>query len=436
MTSASTQEDDFLILDDSETTSGPKERWRILLVDDEPDIHQATRYALDGFTYDNKDLEIVSALSAREAMEILEDDPEPFCLAFIDVVMESDDAGLKLVRHIREERGDRLIRVILRTGQPGMAPERYVIENYDIDDYKAKTELTAQKLITSVISSLRAWKELMRIEKIVIERTAEISEKNKVLHVINKDLTDSIIYARRIQEAILPLDSIINSQVPRFTVFYEPKDIVSGDFYWFYHRDNVIYFAVVDCTGHGVPGAFMAVLGYSLLNQVVNSSKSDEPSDLLTQLDLLLRNALRHNPGRVQANHDGMDLALCVYRPETQVLKYAGARRPLYWYHKEGVTILPGARHSIGGESVFHTETQTVQVNKGDMVYMFTDGITDQFGGEDRKKLLSRRWIETLDVIITYEFKEHEELIRNFFLNWKQDMPQTDDVLVMGMQVV
>lgn len=436
MTSTVAQDDDFLVFGDDDASDAPKERWRILLVDDEPDIHQATRYALDGFTYDNKELEIISALSAREAMDIYEEQGNTFCVAFIDVVMESDDAGLKLVRWIREERNDRIVRVILRTGQPGLAPERYVIENYDIDDYKAKTELTAQKLITSVISSLRAWKELMRIETIVQERTAEISEKNKVLHVINKDLTDSIIYARRIQEAILPLDSIINSQVPRFTVFYEPKDIVSGDFYWFYHRDNVIYFAVVDCTGHGVPGAFMAVLGYSLLNQVVNSSKSDEPSDLLTQLDLLLRNALRHNPGRVQANHDGMDLALVVYRPETQVLKFAGARRPLYWYHKDGVTILPGARHSIGGEKVFGTETQTVQVGKGDLLYMFTDGITDQFGGDDRKKLLSRRWKETLDVIVTHDFKDHEELIRNFFLNWKQDMPQTDDILVMGMQVV
>lgn len=436
MTSTVTQEDDFLVFGEEEEATGPRERWRILLVDDEPDIHQATRYALDDFSYDGKDLEIVSALSAREAMEILEDDPQPFSMAFVDVVMETDEAGLTLVRHIREERGDRLIRIILRTGQPGMAPERYVIENYDIDDYKAKTELTAQKLITSVISSLRAYKELTRIEKIVEERTAEITEKNKVLHVINKDLTDSIIYARRIQEAILPLDNIINSQVPRFSVYYEPKDIVSGDFYWFFHKDNVIYFAVVDCTGHGVPGAFMAVLGYSLLNQVVNSSKTDEPSDLLTQLDLLLRNALRHNPGRIQANHDGMDLGLCVYRPETGQLKYAGARRPLYWYHKDGVTIIPGARFSIGGEDVFHTETVTVNTAKGDMVYMFTDGITDQFGGTEKKKLLSRRWKERMDIIAQSEFSQHQELVKNFFLNWRGDMPQTDDVLVMGMQVV
>ncbi len=426
--------DDVFVFEDEGIAPKSKGSWKILIVDDEPEMHTVTKLALDGFTYDDKRLELLSCYSAKEARELLPDHPD-IALAFIDVVMETDDAGLVLVRYIREELKFNHLRIILRTGQPGMAPERFVIENYDIDDYKAKTEMTAQKLITSVVGSLRAHKEIKRIEQIVEERTTEIREKNQVLSALNRDLTDSIVYARRIQEAILPLDQIVSSQIPRFSVFYEPKDIVSGDFYWFFNRDEEIFFAVVDCTGHGVPGAFMAVLGYSLLNQVMSVTKTSQPDDILEQLDALLRVALRRDSRSIMHNHDGMDIAFGVFNSRTQELKFSGARRPLFIFRNGNLTMVPGTRCSIGATDKVKFECYSIQLQRGDMCYMFTDGITDQFGGPENRKMFSRRFKEMMGDIVVKEFGQHQDLIKQLFGKWRGENPQTDDVLVMGMQV-
>lgn len=428
-------DEEFFSFLESDETAAKLEKWKILIVDDEPEVHRVTRLALDGFVYDERELELTSAYSGEEAKNILDQDAD-FAMAFVDVVMESDDAGLQLVRYIRETLKNTHLRIILRTGQPGVAPEQFVIENYDIDDYKAKTEMTAQKLITSVVGSLRAYKEIKRIEQIVETRTAEIREKNQELLVLNRDLTDSIVYARRIQEAILPLEQLVNSQIPRFTILYEPKDIVSGDFYWFFNRGEDIYFAVVDCTGHGVPGAFMAVLGYSLLNQVISMTKTSEPDDILTQLDLLLRNALRRDSRMVIHNHDGMDLGLCVFNTRTMQLKFAGARRPLYIYRGDNLTIVPGTRISIGSIEMAKFEAYQMQLQKGDVCYIFTDGVTDQFGGPDNRKMFPRRFKQMLSKIVESDFEQHQELLKNYLLKWRGDNPQTDDILVMGMQVL
>lgn len=428
--------EDAFVFQEEEAAVEHKETWKVLLVDDEPEVHNVTKLALDGFQYDGKYLEMHSAFSAKEAREMLAQDPG-FAMAFVDVVMETDDAGLQLVKHIRQQLGNLHLRIILRTGQPGMAPERFVIENYDIDDYKAKTDMTAQKLITTVVGSLRAYKEIKKIEKIVEERTSEIREKNKVLSVLNRDLTDSIIYARRIQEAILPLEKVMQSETPKFAVYYEPKDIVSGDFYWVYHRGDEVFFAVVDCTGHGVPGAFMAVLGYSLLNQVMALNHTSVPGEIITMVDQLLRSSLRQNTSRIQFNHDGMDMGLCVLNKKTKQMMYAAARRPLYIFRQGNLTIVPGTRCSIGAQDQLPFESYNIPLQPGDICYMFTDGATDQFGGTEQRKLMPRRFKEMLqDLVQKEDFSTHQEIIAKKMEEWRAGEPQTDDVLVMGMMVV
>lgn len=169
-------------------TAAIGEAWRVLLVDDEPEVHKITRLALADFSFLGRGLELISAYSSREALEVMKANTD-IALILLDVVMERDDAGLLLVRSIRQDLGNRMVRIVLRTGQPGLAPERQVVESYDIDDYKSKVELTSQRLYTTVVSSLRAYHELQRVEHLVAERTSELHDKSSQLEQALNDVT-------------------------------------------------------------------------------------------------------------------------------------------------------------------------------------------------------------------------------------------------------
>ena len=436
MSAATAPDDDFLVFNDEtvDEAGGHKELWKIMLVDDEPEIHTVTKMALADFVYDNKGLEFVSAYSGEEARKVLGEHPDT-ALILLDVVMERDDAGLQFVKYVRNELGDHQVRIVLRTGQPGMAPERDIVTNYDVDDYKLKTELTVPKLYSTVVASLRGFKEVKRIERVVEERTATIVEMNKTLTTINRDLTDSIQYARRIQEAILPVDALIRTHLPNFFVCYESKDIVSGDFYWFHSRGPVKLIAAVDCTGHGVPGAFMSVLGYSLLNQVVAFLDVLSPDEILTKLDQELHRALARTEREGVGTADGMDIALCSLNTETNELNFAGARRPMLIYRADGsLETYVGTRRSIGGIDAVNYERITTRLNSGDTVVIYTDGITDQFGGDRGRKLSSRAFKEFMGSRHRLPPSALEQALRDFVIEWSGTYPQTDDILVMGIQ--
>jgi response regulator RpfG family c-di-GMP phosphodiesterase len=165
--------------------------WKVLLVDDEPDVHEITRIGLKGFTFDGKKLELISAYSAEQAREILQNDRH-FAAALIDVVMETEEAGLDLVRFIREEMGLSHIRLIIRTGQPGMAPEKFVIDNFDIDDYKEKTDLTTLKMYTMFRSSIKSHRDILTIERSRLELEEKVKERTQGLHEANKELETTI----------------------------------------------------------------------------------------------------------------------------------------------------------------------------------------------------------------------------------------------------
>ena len=430
-------EDDFIVFGE-ETEDGfnaPRDTWKVMIVDDEPEIHTVTQLALSDFSYDDKGLQFISAYSGVEARKVLADHRD-VALILLDVVMESDDAGLQFVKYVRNELRDGHVRIVLRTGQPGMAPEREIVREYDVDDYKLKTEMTVPKLYSTVVASLRGFKEVKRIEQVVEQRTATISEMNRTLTVINRDLTDSIHYARRIQEAILPIDSFIRTHLSNFFVCYESKDIVSGDFYWFYARGPEKLFAAVDCTGHGVPGAFMSVLGYSMLNQVISVSAELVPDRILTQLDAELHRALARTERKGVGTADGMDIALCCYNSDTQQLSFAGARRPLLIFRADGtLEVVSGTRRSIGETDESPFETHRLHLSLGDTVVIHTDGVTDQFGGEYGRKLSTRRFREFMAAHHRLPPAQLEQRIHQMLVEWRGQFHQTDDILVMGIQV-
>jgi len=411
------------IIDDEADVETREEvrKWRILIVDDEPDIHATTRLLLKGFTYLDRSLDIQSAYSGEEACRRLRDD-EPYALILLDVVMEKDTAGLEVVEFVRNVLNNKHTRVVLRTGQPGVAPEEDIIIKYDIDDYKSKTELTVQKLHTLVVSSLRSYNETMRIEAIVQERTHELQEKNK-------EIMESIESALRIQTAILPSIDYINQFLPKFGIYYKPKDIVSGDFYWFSQLGSKSIVANVDCTGHGIPGAIMSVFAYNLLNQVVNFQAVTDPMRILAVLDAQLSTMLMNDKqtGKVS---EGMDMNIVTIDHSEGIVEFAGANRPLYHARNGVLTEYPGDKFPIGDHIVTDKQfsKHLIKLEPRDRIYLFTDGIVDQFGYESGKKYSTKRLKEFLQRTCDLNFSEQLVELNMEFESWRKNMQQTDDI--------
>jgi PAS domain S-box-containing protein len=248
----------------------------------------------------------------------------------------------------------------------------------------------------------------------------------------NRDITESIYYAKQIQEAILPERDILYKSVPDSFVLYMPKDIVSGDFYWFSKTDNFLVIAVADCTGHGVPGALMSMIGNEFLHQVINKEEEYDPAKILSEMDYRIVRSLHQSVGK--ESKDGMDISICVINLDTLEMKYSGAYRPVYIIRQEEIHELKPHPYSIGGVYRVPKEFQTqyFQLKKDDILYLMTDGYVDQFGGPKTKKFLLKRMLDLLIDIKDYELSDQKSALRKAHLNWKKDNFQVDDILIVA----
>ncbi|MEO5643563.1 MAG: SpoIIE family protein phosphatase [Bacteroidia bacterium] len=265
----------------------------------------------------------------------------------------------------------------------------------------------------------------------------KLERQNAEITIQKKSITDSINYAKRIQDSILPPESQIKRVLPNSFILYEPKDVVSGDFYWLDIRDNLSIFAAVDCTGHGVPGALMSVVGFNLLNQAVNEMGLTKPSEIIHHLDYGVNKLLRQSDGG-ETVKDGMDLALCTYDASTKKLQFAGAFNPAYIISKGEFIQLRPDKFPIGINADGVTDTYTnheFQLTKGDMVYLFTDGYADQFGGPIGKKYKYTRFRDCLLKIHSLSCKEQMQILKKELVDWKGGLEQVDDILVIGLRV-
>jgi serine phosphatase RsbU (regulator of sigma subunit) len=279
------------------------------------------------------------------------------------------------------------------------------------------------------------------LERQVEERTAEVVHQKKIIEEKNKDITDSINYAKRIQEAILPAKEIKYRIFPDSFVFFQPRDIVSGDFYWFSEKNGKKIIAAADCTGHGVPGAFMSMIGNAFLNEIVNEKGINKPSAVLDQLKIniitsLNQSATAETEGNKKVN-DGMDIALCALDEQNGLLEFAGANNPL-WLVRNGACIefkadkQPVGLHSA--ESKPFT-LHSIPVQKGDTFYVFTDGFADQFGGSKGKKFKYKQMQELILSMQDKKMSEQEKILEQTINNWKGFMEQVDDILVIGVRI-
>lgn len=277
----------------------------------------------------------------------------------------------------------------------------------------------------------------LNMQKEEIEKkNVALNSANHEIELKNKDITDSIRYARRIQEAILPELEFATTFGKSGFVLYKPKDIVSGDFYWMAKKGDLILFAAVDCTGHGVPGAFVSIVCSNLLTQAVNEHGFHEPNDILNDVNARLSVTLRQRVDESKVR-DGMDIALCCLNTSTGIMHFAGAFNPA-WIIRGGELIeLKADKFPVGNfedEALRKFVRQEIQLQKGDRVYVFSDGYSDQFGGPNGKKYKRVQFIEFLRKIQSYPIHEHKGLLEREHLAWRGSLEQIDDIVVLGAE--
>jgi PAS domain S-box-containing protein len=298
-------------------------------------------------------------------------------------------------------------------------------EGLRIMEIKSIPEFNEDQELESVLYVAHDLTEVKLIEQ-------EIKEKNK-------KISDSINYAQRIQSSILPDTQVIQQFFPRSFIFYRPKDVVSGDFPWFAEVNGTLYIAAVDCTGHGVPGALLSLIGYFLLNNIVSAEKDLSASDILEHLHQMVRRTLRQDQEGANGR-DGMDLALLKINTVKNEIEYAGAHRPLYYLRNGELTEYKGSRKAIGGiplpkkaEPVF--ENNVIEYQKGDKMFIFSDGLPDQIGGPEGKKYMSKRIREVLEEDKEATMAHFSRHFSKDFYDWMGDAKQVDDVLLIGIEM-
>ncbi len=284
-------------------------------------------------------------------------------------------------------------------------------------------------------------KEKRILEQRVRERTREIEDQKVEIEAQrdeivdkNKEITDSIQYARHIQQAVLPGILMLEKTLPDHFILFRPRDIVSGDFYWVEQKNDQVIVCAADCTGHGVPGAFMSMLGLTFLNEIVNKDEILQANEILDRLRTYILNAMSHKDRQAS---DGMDMCLVVMDRLLDRAEYAGAFNPLVIIRKGEIIEYKADKMPIGKhveEEMKPFTNHKIRLKDGDMLYLYSDGFPDQFGGEKGSKYKSRPFKRLLQRISTEPVKKQEELLNNELNNWMAGEEQVDDILVMGIR--
>lgn len=386
---------------------------KILIVDDNINNLSVLGQLLRDLNYSSE-----FALSGKEALNWLS--KEKFDLVLLDVVMPEMD-GYEVCERIKSQEMLQHIPIIFIT-----------IKN-DVDSTVKGFELGAADYINKPFNS----DELSARISTQIELKRSRDQLNHYINVLeekNTYIMESIHYAHYIQKHILPDIEILKSVFSDQFLIYKPKQVLSGDFYWLKIVDNLILFSVVDCTGHGVPGALMSIAAYTALNQAVNENHLHNPAEILQYTHTYLLNLF--NKTGEGYFEDGMDITLCCLDTTHNSLKLAGAKQKAIVLHDNNWLVISGDNRSVG-ELNFKNDKFTVaeiEFNKGDSIYLLTDGFVDQFATNEGKKYGSKRFIEFIDTIKEETMKKQANSLQNEHDRWKGDSPQIDDITIWGIK--
>lgn len=390
-------------------------RAAILIVDDNPKNLQIV-----GSILQDEGIDAEFAMNGDAALEWIQN--RAFDLVLLDVMMPGMN-GFQVCRQIKSILKYESLPIIFLTAR---TDTESIIRGFESGgvDYISKP-FNRRELLARVMNHLMLKKA---------------SDENKnyldVIKLKNKLLTYSIQYAQRIQKAILPTAGLMNELLADHFILYLPKDIVSGDFYWIKAYGDHIFIAVADCTGHGVPGALMSILGYTGLNQAVNEYDLTSPVDILSHVHQFLKYALQKT-SQESPVIDGMDMTLCRLDLKNNVMECCGANNSIYLVRKEELEIIKGDRGTIGDVDYDKTSltNHVMKLTEGDIIYMPTDGFADQFGGDSDKKLSYRRLTGLLTGISTLSCSEQLTILNETFREWKKEQEQVDDVSILGIRI-
>jgi len=287
---------------------------------------------------------------------------------------------------------------------------------------------------------------LVRSQTVMLYKTRKLlKEKEQALDLIasqkieletrDKNLTDSLKYAQRIQEALLPSEEYFRNHFTDSFIFYKPKDIVSGDFYWIGEKGEKLFIGAADCTGHGVPGALMSMIGMDIIEKAINEDNIEVPSKVLAVLDKSLEKTFRREKNIGTIIRDGMDIGLCVIDKKKRKLYYAGAFFPLYLIRNDSLIEIKGDKIIIGMNQDGHSYTDhELDLMEGDIIYIFSDGYADQFGGSENKKFMYRRFRYVLMTIHRFPVNDQKTILEDNIRTWMGNRTQIDDMMVIGFR--
>lgn len=339
-------------------------------------------------------------------------------------------------RNVSELRGSSDLRDYLEKSLTGLRAEPVKkVEEVHIP-------LKQEGKITERIINFETIPELIRDElETVLFVGHDVTEAKNIERELtrkNTNLQDSINYSRRIQRSIIPGHEIIKRSLPDSFMFFRPREVISGDFPWLLEIGDNLFIAVVDCSGHGIPGSMLSFIAYFLLNDVVEKSHNMNCGEICNLLHLEYRKTLKQDTDKVMAN-DGLDLALCKISKSENKLDFAGAHRPLYLLRGRELTEYKGNRKAIGGHELFKKADEnfvnySIDIEPGDKIFMFSDGLTDQLGGPYGRKFSAARVRELILQNHAYKMKQYDELFRSDFSEWMKDFRQLDDVLMIGIE--
>ncbi len=285
----------------------------------------------------------------------------------------------------------------------------------------------------------RRFKITQKQKHIIELQKDEVSRQKSIVEEKQNQIVDSINYAKHIQESILADQDEIKTYLKDFFVLYLPKDIVSGDFYWFTRKGADLFFATVDCTGHGVPGAFLTMVGSTLLNEIVNLKSITDPYAIIEALGEGVTNTLANKKDKSDAFADGMDISICKINIEIRKLYFASANHAAYVVDETGLKQLDPQGKSVHGVFALSSKkgvsTTEVSLTPGTMIYMSTDGYADQIGEQSKKKLMAPRFKEVLSQAYKLTIEEQKALLEKTIMEWKGSRKQNDDILVMGLRI-
>ncbi len=410
----------------------------LLCVDDEPMVLQSLKESIG--QHFGKRLRIETAESGSEALEIVdfwEQRGTLPSLVISDYIMPHMK-GDELLRQIHLLVPDAI--TILLTGEASLEGVTQAINTANLYRYIAKPwersdlMMTLESALESYEKDAQLREQNHTLQVLNAELEQKVEERTHQIRKKNEQIEASIRYAQRIQSSILPPRAEIMAAFPEHFIFFRPRDVVSGDFYWFGRKGKKSILVAADCTGHGVPGAFMSLIGNELLHKIIHDSDTSQPAHILEQLNEGIRRVWRGE----RKNREGMDAAVCLIDEQARTLTFAGAKNPLCYIDDTtgALVVVRGTRRSIDGrDSEIPFEQHTIGLGQVRWFYLYSDGFQDQFGGADGKKFMRNQLWQLLERIHTQTPEAQQASLRETFLDWKGARKQIDDVLVMGFAV-